>query len=87
MYGMDGMFGDKESFKVADRVTKTTFNGHTVYAVPITRSPILGENVARGDTIFVDVKTFLPLGFDEDDPSAGGIDHKPVRARARRIQI
>ena len=38
-------------------------------------SPSVSNSVARGDTIFVDAKTFLPLGFDEDDPSAGGVDH------------
>ena len=75
LYGMDSIFGDKQNFKVADKVTTTTFQGKKAYVLTITQSPSISDIVARGDTLFVDAKTFLPLGFDEDDPDAGGVDH------------
>ena len=75
LYGLDSMFGDKQNFKVADKVTTTTFQGKKAYIPTITQSPSISDIVARGDTLFVDAKTFLPLGFDEDDPDAGRVDH------------
>jgi outer membrane lipoprotein-sorting protein len=75
LYGMDSLFGQTNTFAVAKNVTHIKFRGKDAYAIPITQSPSINISVARGDTIFVDAKTFLPLGFDEDDPSAGGTDH------------
>lgn len=86
LYGLDSLFGDKENYTAANKVNKTTFNGHAAYAVAIT-TPSFGENVARGDTLFVDAKTFLPLGFDEDDPSAGGIDHEVYKNMKWRAML
>lgn len=86
LYGLDSLFSDKENYTAANKVTKTTFNGHAAYAVAIT-SPSFAENVARGDTLFVDATSFLPLGFDEDDPSAGGIEHEVYKNMKWRAKL
>jgi len=74
-YGLDAIFGGKFPYAVADTVTSVKFHNRGAYAVAITTSPSNDIHIAKGDTLYVDSKTFLPLGFDESDPSAGGTDH------------
>ena len=87
LYGLDSLFADKADYTVDAKVSKVSFQGTDAYAVPIVMSSKISTSAARGHTIFVDAKTFLPLGFDEDDPGAGGIDHSIYKGMKWRAKL
>lgn len=80
LFGFESLFGDVEPYQVSKKADSGMYLGKKAYAVAITVPGSIALNVVRRATIFVDTITFLPLGFDEDDPTAGGVDHSVYKS-------
>lgn len=70
LIGLESLFGEEEYFSEIGSPSKTAWQGHEVLSVPLVRT---SGKMSRKVVMYIDPKTFMPAGYDEDDARAGGI--------------
>ena len=86
LIGFESLFNDYNYFKLVGSPAKAQFQGMSALSLPVTRTFGSGS-ASRKYIVYVDPKTYLPLGFEENNPEAGGKVNSTYKAVTLKAKL